>query len=169
MVLDDSVNINCFEEKLYESIAKSNEKEHSSNICKTNFNENDRIKENTQEINDDIAQSYKLRKDIFREKLLRISLPSKIAKNIDFPNIKKRVYNYTTFFQNQESSKLSGIKYICKINNIIDEEILIISDNIQDEELFENIMHSVSPLYQKKLHKKSRYILDLCHLTFIIK
>ena len=167
--LDDSVNINCFEEKLYESIAKSNEKEHSSNICKTNFNENDRIKENTQEINDDIAQSYKLRKDIFREKLLRISLPSKIAKNIDFPNIKKRVYNNSTFFQNQKSSKLSGIKYICKINNIIDEEILIISDNIQDEELFENIMHSVSPLYQKKLHKKSRYILDLCHLTFIIK
>jgi len=169
VVLDDSANINCFEEKLYESIAKSNEKEHSSNICKTNFNENDRIKENTQEINDDIAQSYKLRKDIFREKLLRISLPSKIAKNIDFPNIKKRVYNNSTFFQNQKSSKLSGIKYICKINNIIDEEILIISDNIQDEELFENIMHSVSPLYQKKLHKKSRYILDLCHLTFIIK
>ena len=169
LVLDDSVNIDCFEEKLYESIRNLNEKEHSSNICKTNFNENCKIKENTQEINDDMGRSYKLRKDIFREKLLRISLPSKIAKNIDFPNIKKRVYNNSTFFQNQESSKLSGIKYICKINNIVDEEILIISDNIQDEELFENIKHSVSPLYQEELHKKSRYILDLCHLTFIIK
>ncbi len=169
IALDDSVNIKCFEKKLNESIAQSNKKEHISDICKTNFNENYKIKENTQEINDDVGQSYKLRKDIFREKLLRISLPSKIAKNIDFPNIKKRVYNNSTFFQNSESSKLYGIKYICNLNNIKYDKILVISDNIQDEELFENIKHSVSPIYQEKLHKKSRYILDLCHLTFIIK
>jgi len=165
----DSEEIEYFEEKLSESIAKSNEKGHISNIYKTNINENYKIKENTQEINDYIGQSYKLRKDIFRKKLLRISLPSKIAKNIDFPNIKKRIYNNTTFFQNKDSSKLSGIKYICKINSINDDKILIISDNIQDEELFENIKHSVTPTYQEKLHKKSRYILDFCHLTLIIK
>ena len=177
IALDDSTNIKYFEEKLYEIINNTNKKDDILNIYQDNLklNSNAEINENIKYISHDIDKGkninllYKLRKDILGEKLLRISLPSKITKNIDFPNIKKRVYNNSTFFQNQKSSKLSGIKYICKINNIIDEEILIISDNIQDEELFENIMHSVSPLYQKKLHKKSRYILDLCHLTFIIK
>lgn len=177
IALDDSTNIKYFEEKLSEIINNTNKKDDILNIYQDNLklNSNAEINENIKYISHDIDKDkninllYKLRKDILGEKLLRIALPSKIAKNIDFPNIKKRVYNNSTFFQNSESSKLYGIKYICNLNNIKYDKILVISDNIQDEELFENIKHSVSPIYQEKLHKKSRYVLDLCHLTFIIK
>lgn len=177
IALDDSTNIKYFEEKLSEIINNTNKNDDILNIYQDNLklNSNAEINENIKCISKDIDKCkntnllYTLRKDIFKEKLLRIALPSKIAKNIDFPNIKKIIYNNTTFFQNKDSSKLSGIKYICKINNINDDKILIISDNIQDEELFENIRYSVTPIYQEKLHKKSRYILDFCHLTLIIK
>ena len=177
VVLDDSVNINCVEEKLSEIINNTNKKDDILNIYQDNLklNSNAEINENIKYISNDIDKGkninllYKLRKDILGEKLLRITIPSKIAKKIDLPNIKKVVYNNSTFFQNRDSSKLSGIKYICNLNNIKYDKILVISDNIQDEELFENIKHSVSPLYQEKIHKKSRYILNLCHLTFIIK
>lgn len=140
--LDQSINTIYFEETILDSINIFSKKDKVIDLCK-------------------------LRKDMYDNNILRIALPTKIAKNIEISKHKRRIYNNTTFFQNELASKLTGIKEICKLNNYDLNNILVISDNIQDEDIFDNIRYSVTPLHQLKLYKKSRYILNLCHLTFI--
>ena len=142
--LDQSINTIYFEETILDSINIFSKKDKVIDLCK-------------------------LRKDMYDNNILRIALPTKIAKNIEISKYKRRIYNNTTFFQNELASKLTGIEEICKLNNYDLNNILVISDNIQDKDIFDNIRYSVTPLHQLKLHKKSRYILNLCHLTFIIE
>ena len=142
--LDQSINIIYFEETILDSINIFSKKDKVIDLCK-------------------------LRKDMYDNNILRIAFPTKIAKNIEISKYKRRIYNNTTFFQNELASKLTGIEEICKLNNYDLNNILVISDNIQDKDIFDNIRYSVTPLHQLKLYKKSRYILNLCHLTFIIE
>lgn len=140
--LDQSINTIYFEETILDSINIFSKKDKVIDLCK-------------------------LRKDMYDNNILRIAFPTKIAKNIEISKYKRRIYNNTTFFQNELASKLTGIEEICKLNNYDLNNILVISDNIQDKDIFDNIRYSVTPLHQLKLYKKSRYILNLCHLTFI--
>lgn len=142
--LDQSINTIYFEETILDSINIFSKKDKVIDLCK-------------------------LRKDMYDNNILRIAFPTKIAKNIEISKYKRRIYNNTTFFQNELASKLTGIEEICKLNNYDLNNILVISDNIQDKDIFDNIRYSVTPLHQLKLHKISRYILNLCHLTFIIE
>ena len=142
--LDQSINTIYFEETILDSINIFSKKDKVIDLCK-------------------------LRKDMYDNNILRIAFPTKIAKNIEISKYKRRIYNNTTFFQNELASKLTGIEEICKLNNYDLNNILVISDNIQDKDIFDNIRYSVTPLHQLKLYKKSRYILNLCHLTFIIE
>lgn len=142
--LDQSINTIYFEETILDSVNIFSKKDKVIDLCK-------------------------LRKDMYDNNILRIAFPTKIAKNIEISKYKRRIYNNTTFFQNELASKLTGIEEICKLNNYDLNNILVISDNIQDKDIFDNIRYSVTPLHQLKLYKKSRYILNLCHLTFIIE
>lgn len=142
--LDQSINTIYFEETILDSINIFSKKDKVIDLCK-------------------------IKKDMYGNNILRIALPTKIAKNIEISKYKRRIYNNTTFFQNELASKLTGIEEICKLNNYDLNNILVISDNIQDKDIFDNIRYSVTPLHQLKLYKKSRYILNLCHLTFIIE
>lgn len=169
--LGQSINTIYFEETILDIINIFSKKDKVIDLCKSNqnLNINKQIKKNVSPYTSHNLEMCKLKKDMYDNNILRIALPTKIAKNIEISKHKRRIYNNTTFFQNELASKLTGIKEICKLNNYDLNNILVISDNIQDEDIFDNIRYSVTPLHQLKLYKKSRYILNLCHLTFIIE
>lgn len=100
--------------------------------------------------------------------LLRLLIPTKSTDDINIQDIQKRVYKSKTYLQDKEITKLSGITKLIQINNWKEKDILFISDNIQDKDVFEKLKYTISPIKAEKLSKMSYYKMNLDQSIFII-
>ncbi|MDO4711267.1 MAG: STM4011 family radical SAM protein [Peptostreptococcaceae bacterium] len=80
-----------------------------------------------------------------------------------------RRYGRKCYIRSRGSSKKNGIRLLMENYHLKPDEVLFISDDLQDEEVFSYLPYTVSPLAIEEVAHLSHYQLDLKHLGFIIR
>lgn len=101
--------------------------------------------------------------------ILRLGLPSSVAEMMGDERIQKRRYATRCYLQHREASKKNGILKIVESFGLKKQDILFVSDNVQDDEVFGEFPHTVSPLCREELRRRSSYSLNLDHLIWILE
>ncbi|MDO4792726.1 MAG: STM4011 family radical SAM protein [Filifactor alocis] len=101
--------------------------------------------------------------------VLRLGLPPCVADEVADEGVQRRKYFAKCYLQHKEASKKNGILKIADIHGLKKQDVLFVSDNVQDDEVFRELPYTVSPLYRKELRKKSSYSLNLEHLIWILE
>lgn len=110
------------------------------------------------------------KKDIYGQKsVLRLKIPRNINKDIKIDDVEKRLYNNRCYIQSKGVSKLSGICNLMQINSYEKEDILFISDNPQDKDVFENLIYTVYPAKKEEIKKISYYSMNLENISLIVR
>ncbi len=103
------------------------------------------------------------------EGILRLGLPSSVAEIMGDGRIQRRRYATKCYLQHREASKKNGILKIVETYGLNKRDVLFVSDNMQDDEVFRELPYTVSPLCRKELREKSSYSLNLEHLIWILE
>ena len=103
----------------------------------------------------------------FQGELLRIGLPTSLARQIEPHSLRQREYGARTYFQAAQGSKASGIERIMTEQGWAKEEVLVMTDNPQDSELLHRFPYTAVPLHQPELAEQAYYTLNAEHLPLI--
>lgn len=101
--------------------------------------------------------------------VLRLGLPSFVAEEMGDERVQRRKYSARCYFQHREASKKNGMLKIADSHGLKKQDVLFMSDNVQDDEVFKELPYTVSPLYRRELREWSSYSLNLNHLIWILK
>lgn len=124
--------------------------------------------DNLAEFDDRLRDFNLIKKDIWRDQLLRLSLPEKTLKNTKIDGYIKRTYNYRSYIQSSLASKYRAISYLLAKKSISLDKVFFMGDNIQDRELFDKLPYTSSPLGVK--HDMASYpAMRLEHILMICK
>lgn len=83
--------------------------------------------------------------------------------------LKLRRYGSRCYIQSEAAGKKNGMLFLMDANGWEKEEVFFISDNPQDDEVFEAFSYTATPMGTKDVEALSHYVLDLQHLGFIIR
>lgn len=125
---------------------------------------------------------HRLSLDQYQGKLLRACLPSKLISGRQDPAgekknhlgpdrtlaLKVRTYQARSYLQNQAASKQNGILKIMAGKGYRPEEVLVITDNLQDMDLVAQFPYTLAPLLATGLSERVYYSLDLRHVPMIM-
>lgn len=98
--------------------------------------------------------------------LLRLQMPTAEARKLDV-GLLRRQYGERTYFQSSLASKKNGIEQLRKRWGWTREEILVMTDNPQDEELLQDFPYTAAPLHRGELAEQAYYAVNAAHLPFI--
>lgn len=150
------------EEKIYSKIAKANF-EDSRFFTKDEIN----AKHFAKDKNYTVESRHKI--EDMENVLLRFTIPTKIARNIKDEEIQNRNYGLRSYLQDENVTKLAGIKKFMEINNWTEEDVLFISDNLQDRDVFEYLKYTISAMEPEELSEFSHYRMNLNQSTLVIE
>ena len=111
----------------------------------------------------------KVTAQVWRGELLRLQMPTALARRLDGAALRRREYGGRTYFQAMPSSKRGGIERIMAGNGWSKEDILIMTDNPQDKELLQSFPYTAVPLHRPELASQAYYALNAGHLPLITK
>lgn len=131
----------------------------------------------------DIDSNSTLRLDTYKNNVLRLTLSKgEYQKKQEMlqhilqdklklsPETKLKAMNYEkrVFLQHPDASKQNGISKLLHLNGLCSDEILVISDNVQDIQLLEYFPYSACPIQVKALAPYCRYHINFDQIPLIL-
>ncbi len=116
-----------------------------------------------------ISMAGRIKPQFFKGELLRLQLPTVVARQLGETPLRRREYGGHTYFQAMPASKCGGIERIMAGSGWSKEDILIMTDNPQDKELLQSFPYTAVPLHQPELASQAYYALNAGQLPLITK
>lgn len=111
----------------------------------------------------------KIRKDRYKTHLLRLQMPTGLGKKVQTEQCQRRFFAAKCFLQHPKANKWQGIQDLMALNDWQNEELLFISDNPQDDCVFEHLRYTATPFHSRKSVNRSFYILELFQLLLVLE